>query len=73
MGKARFHYGNNSMVTYTLVKDDSHTPLTGEQAKSVIEQALAKPPVQFDRLCNDQGWIIQNKGQTLTLLKIYVS
>ena len=47
--------------------------LSEDGAKDVIRCALARPPVQFDRLIGATGWHIQHKDCCGTLVRVYPS
>ena len=63
------------MIThhYVMPSVDGGTmrvPLTAEEARKIIHDALAQPPVQFDLLVDRSGWQINVNGHITQLMRV---
>jgi hypothetical protein len=64
----------NESVTHHLVTTDAvgHLvtyPLTDDGRRSLVVQALAQPPVRFERIEGDVGWLVERAGHVCRILR----
>ena len=63
------------LITHHLVTTDDvgnlvTFPMTDAGRRDVIAQALAQPPVRFERLEGGVGWLVERAGHAWRLLKV---